>query len=114
MILPRLQPARPGPLLLAPLLGTLLLLAFFLFYGRSFAVQPGTGKTFVNDVGQNTWDEVNENGSGRNLGWPGTEGDFTQSSFPNFTRPVYAYSHGSGASQGFKYHGFNPAGSILY
>lgn len=41
MILPRLQPARPGALLFAPLLGTVLLLGFFLFYGRSFVVQPG-------------------------------------------------------------------------
>ncbi len=26
----------------------------------TFAVQPGTGRIFVNDVGQNTWEEVNE------------------------------------------------------
>jgi glucose/arabinose dehydrogenase len=82
----------------------------------TFAVQPGTGKTFVNDMGQNTWEEVNENGSGRNFGWPGTEGDFTQSSFPSFTRPVYAYSHGSGASQGFAITGgafYNPQNAVL-
>ncbi len=41
MILPRLQPAKPGVLLLAPLVGVLLLVAFFIFYGRSFVVQPG-------------------------------------------------------------------------
>ena len=41
MILPRLQPAKPGALLFAPLIGTVLLVGFFLFYGRSFVVQPG-------------------------------------------------------------------------
>ena len=82
----------------------------------TFAVQPGTGRMFINDVGQNAWEEINENGSGRNFGWPGTEGDFTQSSFPNFTRPVYAYSHGGGASQGFAITGgvfYNPQNAVL-
>ncbi len=41
MNLPRLQPAKPGLLLLAPMLGVMLLLAFYLFYGRSFQIQPG-------------------------------------------------------------------------
>ncbi|MBS0658783.1 MAG: hypothetical protein JSR82_11135 [Verrucomicrobia bacterium] len=41
MILPRLQPAKPGALLFAPLIGTVLLVGFFLAYGRSFVVQPG-------------------------------------------------------------------------
>ena len=67
---------------------------------------------FINDVGQNTWEEVNVGGAGRNYGWPGTEGDFNQASFPNFTRPLYAYSHGGGTFQGFAITGgafYNPA-----
>lgn len=77
----------------------------------TFTFQPGTGVMFINDVGQNTWEEVDVGGAGRNFGWPGTEGDFNQASFPSFTRPLYAYSHGSGTFQGFAITGgafYNP------
>jgi glucose/arabinose dehydrogenase len=67
----------------------------------TFAFQPGTGALYANDVGQNAWEEINSGAAGANFGWPGTEGDFNQASFPNFTRPLYAYSHGSGPLQGF-------------
>ena len=42
----------------------------------------------INDVGQNTWEEVNVGGAGRNYGWPGTEGDFTQTQLPELHPPV--------------------------
>jgi hypothetical protein len=57
---------------------------------------PTSGRFFINDVGQNDWEEINDATAGKNFGWPATEGDFTQSSFPNFTRPFHAYSHGVG------------------
>ncbi len=59
----------------------------------TFAVQPGTGRLFINDVGQNNFEEINEGGAGRNYGWPATEGDFSTTEFPNFTPPFYAYDH---------------------
>ncbi|MCU0464147.1 MAG: PQQ-dependent sugar dehydrogenase [Anaerolineae bacterium] len=59
----------------------------------TFAFQPGTGRIFINDVGQGTWEEINEGAPAANFGWPTTEGDFNQASFPNFTRPRYAYNH---------------------
>lgn len=59
----------------------------------TFAIQPGTGRIFVNDVGQATWEEVNEAVAGANYGWPMTEGDFAQGSFPSFTRPLFSYTH---------------------
>jgi glucose/arabinose dehydrogenase len=59
----------------------------------TFAFQPGTGRMFINDVGETSWEEINEGTPGRNYGWPLTEGDFDQKSFPNFTRPVLAYPH---------------------
>jgi len=77
----------------------------------TFSFQPGTGRMFINDVGQNTWEEINEGGAGRNFGWATTEGDFNQASFPSFTRPVYAYSHGGGGFQGYAITGgafYNP------
>jgi glucose/arabinose dehydrogenase len=56
--------------------------------------QPGTGRLFVNDVGEGTWEEINEaTTGGLNFGWPTAEG---ASSNASFTNPVYAYHHGAG------------------
>jgi hypothetical protein len=58
----------------------------------TFDIQPGTGKIFVNDVGQNTWEEINDaTAGGRNFGWPLVEGASTNAAFTN---PVYAYGQG--------------------
>ncbi len=58
-------------------------------------VHPATGRYFVNDVGEVTWEEINDATiAGRNFGWPTTEGTFNPATFPNFTNPVYTYSHG--------------------
>ncbi|MEA2735812.1 MAG: hypothetical protein QOE14_2263, partial [Humisphaera sp.] len=57
------------------------------------AFQPGTGRFFINDVGQDTWEEIDDGVAGANYGWPTTEGDFNPVTYPNFTRPFYAYQH---------------------
>lgn len=76
----------------------------------TLAIQPGTGKLFVNDVGQNTWEEINEcNTGGLNYGWPTAEGISSNSAFTN---PVYYYAHGSGIGKGCAITGgsfFNPS-----
>jgi len=66
----------------------------------TFGVQPGTGKIFIDDVGESTWEEINVGKAGANYGWPTTEGTFNQSQFPDFTEPLYAYAHGPGDSTG--------------
>lgn len=64
----------------------------------TLTVQPGTGRLFVNDVGQSTWEEINDaSTSGLNFGWPHAEGASTN---PAFTNPVYAYQHGNGDGVG--------------
>ncbi len=72
--------------------------------------QPGTGRLFVNDVGQSTWEEINDaTTGGRNFGWPTAEGP---SANPAFTNPVYAYAHTSTDSTGCAITGgafYNPA-----
>lgn len=60
----------------------------------TFAIQPGTERIFVNDVGQNTWEEINDGIAGANYGWPTTEGPTTD---PRFLSPFHAYGHGGGA-----------------
>jgi hypothetical protein len=56
----------------------------------TFAVQPGTGRIYINDVGENTWEEIDEGRAGANYGWPDTEG---ATSDPRFDGPVYTYHH---------------------
>ena len=48
----------------------------------TFAFQPGTGRMFINDVGQNTWEEINDGIAGANYGWPATEGADDRSALP--------------------------------
>ncbi len=70
----------------------------------TFAFQPGTGRMFINDVGQNTWEEIDDGIAGLNYGWPACEGAFITGSQvnpcinPNFTNPVYSFSS-SGVSE---------------
>jgi glucose/arabinose dehydrogenase len=59
----------------------------------TFAFNPSGPEMFINDVGQNTWEEINDGERGANFGWPTTEGTTTD---PRFVSPRYAYSHASG------------------
>jgi uncharacterized repeat protein (TIGR03806 family) len=61
----------------------------------AFAVQPGTGRIFINDVGDARWEEINEGVAGANYGWPVTEGPTTR---PEFRGPIHAYDHSMGRS----------------
>ena len=63
----------------------------------TFAFQPGTGRLFINDVGQNAWEEINDGIAGSNYGWPQSEGPTT---LPGVRSPIFAYTHGSGATTG--------------
>ena len=54
----------------------------------TFAFQPGTGRLFINDVGDKAFDEINEGQRGANYGWPTTEGPTTN---PSFKTPFYSY-----------------------
>jgi glucose/arabinose dehydrogenase len=61
----------------------------------TFAFQRGSGRLFINDVGQNTWEEINDGIAGANYGWPTTEGATTD---PRFVSPFYAYNHSAGCA----------------
>ncbi|HYT89181.1 MAG TPA: PQQ-dependent sugar dehydrogenase, partial [Gemmataceae bacterium] len=62
----------------------------------TFAFQPGTGRLFINDVGQVLWEEIDEGVAGGNYGWPIYEGPSNPPD-PRFIDPVFAYPH-NGAS----------------
>lgn len=56
----------------------------------TFAMQPGTGRPYINDVGAGTWEEINIGAAGANYGWPATEGPTTAA---GVTAPLFAYRH---------------------
>ena len=56
----------------------------------TLAVQPGTGRIFINDVGDHAWEEINQGAPGANFGWPLTEGPTTMT---GITTPLFTYPH---------------------
>jgi glucose/arabinose dehydrogenase len=78
----------------------------------TFDIERSTGKIFVNDVGEHTWEEIDDATTAkRNFGWPDAEGNSSNS---KYTNPVYEYGHtGSATSTGCAISGgaFLPANS---
>jgi glucose/arabinose dehydrogenase len=74
----------------------------------TFGFQPGTGRLFINDVGEVTWEEINEGVAGANYGWPTTEGATTD---PAFTGPLFTYKHSANPTLVV---GFAIVGSAFY
>jgi glucose/arabinose dehydrogenase len=82
----------------------------------TFAIQPGTGRMHINDVGQNTWEEVNLGAAGANYGWPGSEGPDNITA--GVTAPLFPYRHSAaspaGSGPGGFFTGFAIAGGAFY
>jgi len=71
----------------------------------TFDIRPGTNDLYIGDVGNNSWEEVNvalasDPSNRRNFGWPVTEGDFSNDTYPDFKRPAHTYPHGTNPGQG--------------
>ena len=58
----------------------------------TFSFQPGVGRMFINDVGQSTWEEINDGIAGSNYGWQICEGACNPPN-PNFRDPIFAYQN---------------------
>jgi glucose/arabinose dehydrogenase len=82
----------------------------------TFAVQPVTGRIHVNDVGQDTWEEINLGTAGANYGWPVSEGPDNVGA--NVTGPLFAYRQTAtappGSGTGGFFTGFAIAGGAFY
>jgi glucose/arabinose dehydrogenase len=63
----------------------------------TFAFQPVAGRMLINDVGQSTWEEINDGIAGSNYGWSICEGICGN---PNFRDPLIQYGHGTGVNVG--------------
>jgi glucose/arabinose dehydrogenase len=91
-----------------------------------FSVDAATGKFFIADVGESTWEEIDvftPSADGlENYGWNRFEGDHQASSNPlgpgRYVRPIHEYAHGSGrcsVTGGFMVRGGAPgAGRYFY
>ena len=83
----------------------------------TFAVQPGSGRIHINDVGQGIWEEVNLGVPGANYGWPASEGPDNVTA--GVTGPLFAYKHSAatpvaGSGPGGFFTGFAIAGGTFY
>jgi glucose/arabinose dehydrogenase len=58
----------------------------------TFSFQSGLGRMFINDVGENTWEEINDGIARSNYGWPNCEG-FCNPPNANFRDPIFAYAN---------------------
>ncbi len=56
----------------------------------TFAFQRTTNRMFINDVGQGTWEEINDGIAGSNYGWNNCEGACNPPN-ANFRDPVFQY-----------------------
>lgn len=76
----------------------------------TFTIHPESGRIMLNDVGQNTWEEINDaTTAGQNFGWPDEEG---MPGAPGTSPPLLVYMHGSGDGKGCAITGgtfFSPA-----
>ncbi len=75
----------------------------------TFAVEPGTGRIFINDVGAATWEEINLGTPGADYGWPATEGPTNAA---GVTAPLFAYRHDPASPPGSGVGGFFNGASI--
>jgi glucose/arabinose dehydrogenase len=81
----------------------------------TFTFQPGSGRMFINDVGQNTWEEINDGIAGSNYGWANCEGACSPSN-ANFRDPLFQYGHGSSSTTGCAITGgafYNPTTTLF-
>ena len=67
-----------------------------------FAFVPGSNQFYINDVGQNAWEEIDIGQAGVNYGWPcregkhGNQGSGICNPQPVSVDPIYEYNHSTG------------------
>ncbi len=61
----------------------------------NFAFQPGTGRFFANDIGDDNFEEINDIVAGGNYGWSTFEGPGNHA---GFIAPIYSYARTNGAT----------------
>lgn len=82
----------------------------------TLSLEPGTGRIFIGDVGQGTWEEIDLAASGANYGWPGSEGPDNVGA--GITAPLFTYRHSAttppGTGPGGFFTGYAIGGGAFY
>jgi len=76
----------------------------------TFALQPSSGRMHINDVGQDTWEEIDVGQPGANYGWPASEGPDGVGA--GIAAPRFAYRHDDTDPPGSGPGGFLTGGAI--
>ena len=61
----------------------------------SGSFKPGSSTFYINDVGEGSWEEIDDIQKGKNYGWNQAEGN---SSNAAFTNPIFTYAHNGKAA----------------
>lgn len=81
----------------------------------TLALQPGSGRLHINDVGELSWEEIDLGVPAADYGWPATEGPTTAA---GVTAPLFAYPHSAtnppGAGPGGFFSGCAIVGGAFY
>jgi len=77
----------------------------------TFAIEPGTGRIHINDVGEVTWEEIDLGAAGANYGWPGSEGPLGVTG--SITGPLFTYKHSAAVPAGSGPGGFFTGCAII-
>lgn len=77
----------------------------------TFAVQAGTGRLYINDVGEGTWEEINLGAAGANYGWPASEGPSKLTAA--MTGPLFTYRHTATSPPGTGSGGFFVGNAVV-
>jgi len=81
----------------------------------TFTFQPTIGRMFINDVGQDSWEEINDGIAGSNYAWNICEG-FCSPPNESFRDPLFEYGHGASPTTGCAITGgafYNPANNMF-
>jgi glucose/arabinose dehydrogenase len=82
----------------------------------SLAVQAGSARIHINDVGDSAWEEINLGAAGADYGWPDSEGPVGVAA--DATAPLFAYPHTTlspaGSGPGGFFTGQSIAGGAFY
>jgi glucose/arabinose dehydrogenase len=77
----------------------------------TFAVQPGSGRMHINDVGASNWEEIDLGAAGANYGWPSSEGPDNVTA--GITPPLFTYGHVGSVPAGSGPGGFFSGSAIV-
>ena len=77
----------------------------------TFAFEPGTGRMYINDVGQATWEEINLGVAGADYGWPASEGPDRLTA--GMTGPLFTYNHAATTPPGTGPGGFLVGAAVV-